>query len=116
MKRSFGYFEDEDKEFEPSGIIDLMVLGIPWCALVLLFFTIPLFVVAAEKMIQWNDLSPTTDLSSPGQVILFAVGFVGICDACLGIIRHLTTRGDHVVGGRGTVHARRRHDHNRYEL
>jgi hypothetical protein len=109
LQQSFGYFEDEENEFKESSVIDFILPVIPWSALIMLIFTIPLLVVATEKMIQWNNLSPTTDLSAPGQVIPFAVGVVGLCDASLGIIRHLVTKGDRALGGRNTVHARRRH-------
>lgn len=106
LRRSFGYFGDEDDVFEESKFIAFILPTVPWSAVGSLVLTIPLLVVGTEKMIQWNGLSPNTDLSAPGQVIPFAVGVVGLCDAFLGILRHLTTDGDRVLGGRDTVHAR----------
>jgi hypothetical protein len=108
LRHSFASFEDADREFESPAYFNVILTVIPSFAVVLLFFTVPFLVVAAEKMIQWNDLSPTTDLSAPGQVIPFAVGVVTFCDAFLAIVRHWTTAGDRVVGGRDTVQQRRR--------
>lgn len=100
MQRSFGYFEDEDNEFKERSIIDFIAPFISWFALLQVIFAITLLVVAAEKMVQRNNLSPTTDLSALGQLIPFDVGVVGLCDAWLGILGHFVTKGDRVVSER----------------
>jgi len=100
LQRSFGYFEDEDNEFKERSIIDFIAPFISWFALLQVIFAITLLFVAAEKMVQRNNLSPTTDLSALGQLIPFDVGVVGLCDAWLGILGHFVTKGDRVVSER----------------
>jgi hypothetical protein len=63
-------------------------------AILFLVFTLPLLIGASERMIQWNELSPNNDLSTPGQLIPFAVGLVELVDSAFGVVRQLIHGGD----------------------
>ncbi len=94
-----GYYWEkrvDNDDDEPPKLIDVMLHFAPLVAVGSLVLTLPLLIVGAERMIQWNGLLPTSDLSAPGQVIPFGVGLVSLVDAILGVLRH-SRPGDHFL-------------------
>jgi hypothetical protein len=93
---------DRAENGEEPKLIEYALAFTPFLAVCSLIFSLPLLIVGAEKMIQWNGLSPNTDLSAPGQVIPFAVGVVGLLDALMGIWRHARRPDDHILRSQRT--------------
>jgi hypothetical protein len=96
---------DDMSESERKRVVKKWARGIRLARCFLGFAILTLTIAGVEKIIDYNNLSPTNDLSRPGQLIPFVLGvitfFEGASNACMPSPRR--SSGDDVESLRGSV-------------